>query len=71
MWEHYRKTFVGTQLVIALVVACVFVFFGRNWRAAATFLAVMEFSAVLGAGWAARIRAKLERRRVALPLEPR
>jgi hypothetical protein len=62
MWEHYKKTFKGIQLVIALVAVGVYFFFGRHWQQAAVFFLVMQFSAVMGAVWAARLRAVMQRR---------
>ena len=61
MWEHYRKTFFGMQAVIWLVTIVVYLFFGQQWRMAATFFLVMQFSAVSGAVWAARLRARVNR----------
>ena len=61
MWEQYKKTFVGMQVVIWLVVIAVYLFFGQQWRMAATFLLVMQFSAVSGAVWSARIRSMMQR----------
>jgi hypothetical protein len=61
MWEHYKKTFFGMQAVIWLVSVSVYLLFGRQWRMAATFFLVMQFSAVSGAVWAARIRAMTQR----------
>lgn len=61
MWEHYRKTFKGMQVLIALVAVAVYVFFGRQWRMAGTFFLVMQLSAVIGAVWAARIQAFVHR----------
>ena len=61
MWEQYRKTFFGMQAVIWLVTIVVYLFFGQQWRMAGTFFLVMQFSAVSGAVWAARIRAMMNR----------
>ena len=61
MWAHYKKTFVGMQAVIWLVTLAVYVFFGQQWRTAATFFLVMQFSAVSGAVWAARLSAMMRR----------
>jgi hypothetical protein len=49
------------QAVIWLVTIVVYLFFGQQWRMAATFFLVMQFSAVSGAVWAARIRAMVNR----------
>ena len=56
MWEHYRKTFMGMQIVIALVTIGVYLLLGQLAQAAVFFL-VMQISAVMGAVWAARIKA--------------
>ena len=62
MWEHYKKTFKGIQVVIWLVAIAVYVFFGRQWQQAATFFVFMQISAVMGAVWAARLSAMSQRR---------
>ena len=56
MWEHYKKTALGIQIVIALVTLTVLAW-SRVWQAAGVFFLAMQFSAVLGAGWAARFKA--------------
>ena len=61
MWAHYKKTFIRMQSVIWLVSAAVYFFFGRQWQMAATFFLVMQFSAVTGAVWAARVSAMMKR----------
>ena len=66
MWEQYRKTFFGMQAVIWLVTAVVYLFFGHQWRMAATFFLVMQFSSLSGAIWAARIRSMMQRQSVGL-----
>ena len=70
MWEHYRKTFVGMQIVIALVTIGVFLLLGHSALRAGVFFVVMQIGAVIGALWAARLKAMVERRRLALPLRP-
>ena len=62
MWDHYKKTFRGIQIVIWLVTLSVYVFFGRQWQQAATFFLFMQVSAVMGAVWAARLSAMAQRR---------
>jgi hypothetical protein len=71
MWAHYKKTFVRMQSVIWLVSAAVYFFFGRQWHMAATFFLVMQFSAVTGAVWAARVSAMLNRESRGLLRAPR
>ena len=55
MWEHYRKTFRGMQLAMALVAIAVLVVTRRLFVAGA-FLAAMQIGAVLGAAWGARLK---------------
>jgi hypothetical protein len=69
MWNQYRKTFAGMQVIIAIVTIGVFLLLGYSVARAAVFFAVMQLSAVIGAVWAARIRAILVRRTNALPLK--
>lgn len=71
MWEHYKKTFVGMQTVIALVCLAVYFFYGRSLVRVAAFFIIMQWSAVMGAVWGQRIRAASRRKAVGLPLEPR
>ena len=71
MWAHYKKTFVGMQAVIWVVTLAVYLFFGRQWRMAATFLLVMQFSALSGAVWAARLSAMMRRQSEGLLKAPR
>jgi hypothetical protein len=66
MWEHYKKTFKGIQVVIWLVAACVYLFFGRQWQQAGIFFLFMQFSAVIGAVWAARLSTMTQRRAAGL-----
>ena len=61
MWEQYKKTFTGMQIVIWLVTGTVYLFFGHEWRMATTFFLVMQFSALSGAVWASRIRSMMQR----------
>jgi hypothetical protein len=70
MWAHYQKTFIGTQFVIVLVALGVYLFIGHSLARSAVFFGVMQLSAVIGALWAARIRAILKRRMTAPPLQP-
>jgi len=56
MWEHYKKTALGIQSLIAFVSLAVLVWC-RVWQVAAVFFVAMQLSAVLGAAWAARFKA--------------
>ena len=66
MWAHYKKTFVGVQVVIWLVAIGVYLLFGRQWQQAATFFLFMQLSAVIGSVWAARLNAFMQKRSASL-----
>ncbi len=59
MWEQYKKTFLGMQIVMWLIAAGVLLSTHRLF-AAAVFLVVMQLGAVLGAMWGARLKSKLQ-----------
>lgn len=56
MWQHYKRTFKGMQIMIALAAIAVYLFFGHRLAMAATFYAVMQIGALAGAAWAARLK---------------
>jgi hypothetical protein len=62
MWEQYKKTAVGIQIVIAIVTIAVVVM-TRHLVAGGMFFLVMQLSAFLGAGWATRLGRLQERGR--------
>ncbi|HTL30547.1 MAG TPA: hypothetical protein VL282_15050 [Tepidisphaeraceae bacterium] len=68
MWEQYRRTFLGMQMVIAMVTIVVFIGF-HSLMQAMVFFAFMQLSAVIGALWAARLKAFITRRQTRLPLQ--
>jgi hypothetical protein len=59
MWEHYKRTFFGMQVVIALITAWIYLSY-RLVPAALIFFLVMQVGSVLGAAWAQRLRRKVE-----------
>ncbi|MEO8904822.1 MAG: hypothetical protein ABI488_20555 [Polyangiaceae bacterium] len=63
MWEQYRKTARGIQIVIALVTVAVLIW-SRAWAVGGVFFLAMQVSAVLGAGWATRLHRLQERGRL-------
>ncbi|HYP76335.1 MAG TPA: hypothetical protein VER12_10280 [Polyangiaceae bacterium] len=63
MWEQYRKTAKGMQIIIAVVTIAV-VIWSHHLAAGAMFFVVMQLSAVLGAGWSVRLRRLQERGRL-------
>ena len=71
MWDQYRRTFAGMQVVILLVTVGAFAFLGQNWFQAAVIFLVMQISAVIGAVWATRLSAMVRRRAEGLPLRVR
>jgi hypothetical protein len=68
MWQHYRKTFLVTQIIIVLL--CVGAYFlARPPTLAVLFLfAMMQVFAVFGAAWAASLKRRIERQQTSLPL---
>ena len=68
MWKHYRKTFVRMQIVIAIVTGIVFFVAQRQLPPAVLFFVVMQIGAIVGAIWAARLTALIQRRAEGLPL---
>lgn len=58
MWEHYKKRFLGMQILIAIVTSGVYLAAGRAWVPAAMFFITMQLGAVLGAAWAPRLKRK-------------
>ena len=68
MWERYRKTFVGMQVLIGGVTLGALLVFGL--MPAVLFFVVMQLSSVIGAVWAARLSWVIQRRATALPLRP-
>jgi len=58
MWDHYKKTFVGMQIVI-LAVTTLMLMLSHLWTVALTFFAIMQAGSALGAVWGARLRSKI------------
>jgi hypothetical protein len=58
MWEQYQKTFFRMQVLILLVVCCVFVAADYQWQPAARFFAAMQMFSLFGAMWATRLKHK-------------
>ena len=63
MWEQYKKTAVGIQIVIALVTVAVLIW-SHLLTVAGVFFLAMQLSALLGAGWATRLSRLQERGRL-------
>jgi hypothetical protein len=59
MWAEYRKTLIPVQGLIVLILLAMTIVWKVPLGAAATFALTMEVFAVVGASWAARLRARL------------
>ena len=59
MWEQYKKTAQGMQVVMLVVTALVFIA-SHDVVIAGVFLVAMQIAAVVGAMWASRLRKKIE-----------
>jgi hypothetical protein len=55
MWEQYKKTLPGMQLLIGAVTITTLIWSQRLYLAG-TFFLMMQAGAVLGAAWATRLR---------------
>ena len=62
--DHYKQTFVGTQVTIAAITLFV-LWKSQHLVAAAAFFATMQIGALAGAIWAARLRARIQGARAA------
>lgn len=58
MLQHYKKTFVGMQLVIFSVAAVMWAY-SHVLGVALLFFVTMQVSSLVGASWATRLKAKL------------
>ena len=72
MWEQYRKTLVITQLFIWAACASIFYFGGGGSVVPVlAIFVIMQLGAFAGAAFGARVKAKMDRARDALPLQRR
>jgi len=64
MWEQYKKTFLGVQVLT--FGASAWTYFGVThwWPSAALVFLTMQVGGVLGAAWADRLRRKIQQQRV-------
>ena len=58
MWEQYKKTALGVQVLIASISGVAW-YSSHHWEAAAFFFTVMQVFAVFGAAWGLRLRNKV------------
>jgi hypothetical protein len=67
MWEQYKKTFVGQQLVIAVISVMVFQLSHHLLVPTLAFFGMMQLGAFAGAAWGARLRRKILEARALRP----
>ncbi len=67
MWQHYKQTFIGMQLVITAVALLVF-FASHYWPHAVGFYLVMQIGSALGSLWGNRIRRKIREGQLQYPI---
>jgi uncharacterized membrane protein YfcA len=60
MWQQYKKTLFGMQVMIGLVTTGILLW-RHAWDLAALFFITMQVGAIVGAMWGNRLRNKLER----------
>ncbi len=61
MWDQYKRTFLGIQLVITAVTIFVFLI-SRFWAHAVVFYSIMQLGSVLGVAWGNRLRRRIRAR---------
>jgi hypothetical protein len=59
MWDQYKKSFVGMQLVILMVTTGMYLFLSREVTLVATFFATLQVASLLGAYWGDRLRKRV------------
>jgi len=59
MWDQYKKTFLGMQVVILMVTAGMYLVLSREVPLVATFFVTLQIAAVLGAYWGDRLRKRV------------
>jgi hypothetical protein len=59
MWQQYKKTFLGVQVIAGLSTAWVYFGLRMGLLAAGLIFLVMQVSAIPGAMWANRIRRRV------------
>lgn len=58
MWEQYKKTLWGMQLVVALVTVGVYFRFYHHWFPTLQFFAVLQIAGVAGAYWGSQLKKR-------------
>lgn len=60
MWEQYRKTFWGMQLVIALVTLAVYLRFYQHWLPTLQFFVILQIAGVAGGYWGSQLKKRVQ-----------
>jgi hypothetical protein len=60
MWNQYKRSFWGMQLVIGLVSVAAYFGFYRSWQPTLTLFLVLHAASIGGAYWAANIRKRFQ-----------
>jgi hypothetical protein len=71
MWAQYRKTALATQMFILVMCALAYFFGKAPVRSILTIFVVMQICGLLGAWWGTRLKARIEKSELELPLERR
>ena len=58
VWQQYKRTFLGMQVMIAAVSAGAYLMLYRQVLPVVTFFLVMQFGSVAGALWATRLKRR-------------
>ena len=58
IWQQYRKTAVGMQVIIALITGGAYLTMYRSLAPALTLFAILQVGAVLGAYWGVRLKKR-------------
>ena len=59
MWDYYKRTFIPTQVLIAIITLALVLHWGVPPLSAVFFVIVMEVASFGGAAWAAGLRRKI------------
>jgi hypothetical protein len=58
MWEQYRKTFRGMQLLMALVTLGVYFRFYHHWLPTLQFFVILQVAGIAGAYWGSQLKKR-------------
>ena len=60
MWNQYKKSLGGMQLVIGLVTSAAYLGLYRAWQPTMTLFLILQASSIAGAYWAAHLRKRFQ-----------